>query len=335
MSLEGLKTGLRTICDWILHHMSVMMSLALIAYGIVYVIYYQGDKLYAVGLSIMPILCGILILLDKHRSTFWAVGLYAIGIGVAKLILYVPGVFAESTMTFVISLIASIMAGNLVYSGSRYLRGNARSILFVLLGTTALIIITGIVLALDFQDLADLPRFVQNNLNSIFSLAVYIMYIGLVWSEPVRNSTDVATNRRLSSGIRAVDGTMTNATIHESSVPGIVDFIKGVGPGNGTPEGPIFSEYCFAFKDKFRTNYARLQRWNGPDGDIYLVLSDHEKGSFIYTSSTLVKDVRTADNAVFIVFADRGEAVFKIRDVNEEDGPIIFGKTETAGGDAA
>lgn len=335
MSLEGLKTGIKSICDWILNHMSVMMSLVLIAYGIVSVIYFQGDKLYAIGLSIIPITCGLLILFDEHRSIFWAVGLYAIGIGLVKLIHYFSGLFDEDLVTFVISLVATIMAGNLVYSGSRYLRGNARSIIFVLLGTTALIVLSGIGLALDFQDLKDLPRFVSENLNDIISLAVYIMYIGLVWSEPVRNSTNVAINRRLTSGIRTVDGTMTDATIHESAVQEIIDFIKGNSTGNETPEGPVFSEYCFSFKDKYNTNYARLQRWNGPDGDIYMVLSDHEKGSFIYTSSTLIKDAKVADNALFIDCADRGEAVFRIRNVDEEDGPILFGKANTAGGDAA
>ncbi len=334
---DGAKTRIRMICDWILEHMSVLMSIALIAYGIFGMIYYYGeDHLYGFAINIMPVISGLLILLDKHRSIFWAVGLYGIGIGASRLIKYLPGVFADDIFTFVYNVIFAVMAGNLVYSGIRYLRGNARSIIFVILGSTAFVVMTGIALAVELNDYDNIADFLYYNTGYLVNMAVYLMYMGLVWSEPVRKSTDVAIALSLSSGIRGVDGTMRRASIHRSVVQDIVDFIEGKGSSNNGPlEGPIHSEYCFSYSDKFKTNYASLQRWNGPNGDIYLTLTDHNKGSFIGTNSVLVKGVEFVDDSLIIKCADRGEAVFRVKSVDEEDGPIPFNMKTKTGGEAA
>lgn len=338
MNIEGVRLGFRRICDWILKYLGVMMAIVLMVYGLVSLAFYQDDILFGLVVNILPILCGLLILLDKHRSVFWAVGLYAIGIGVSKMIYYGPGLFDGNIIIFVINLVFFGMAANLVYSGSRYLRGNARSIIFVLLGSTAFVVLTAIGLAIDFKEFGDdFDSFIVYDLQSIFNLVVYLMYMGLVWSEPVRKSTNVAMALRLSSGIRGVDGTMKRASIPSHSVQGIVNYIEGKGPSTEcTPiEGPVYSEYCFSFQDNYTTNYASLQRWNGPDGNIYLVLRDHNKGSFIGIKSMLVKGVKRIDDSLIIDCAEKGEVIFRIRDVDEEDGPITYGKAEETGGDAA
>ncbi len=338
MNIESIRLGFRRICDWILKYLGVMMAIVLVAYGLVSLVFYQDHILYGLLIYIMPIICGLLIILDKHRSVFWAVGLYAIGIGVSRMLYYGPGIFDENIIVFVLNLILFGMAANLVYSGSRYLRGNARSIIFVLLGSTAFVVFTAIGLAIDFKEYGDdLGVFLDYDLQNIISMAVYLMYMGLVWSEPVRKSTNVAMALRLSSGIRGVDGTMKRASIPSYAVQGIVDYIEGKGSSaEGAPlEGPVYSEYCFAFHDNYTTNYASLQRWNGPDGNVYLILSDHNKGSFIGVKSMLVKGVRTIDDSLIIDCAEKGEAIFRIRDVDEEDGPITYGKAKEIGGDAA
>ena len=337
VNADGAKTRIRTICDWILEHMSVLMSIALIAYGIFGMIYYYGeDHLYGFAINIMPIISGLLILLDKHRSIFWAVGLYGIGIGASRLIKYLPGVFADDIFTFVYNVIFAVMAGNLVYSGIRYIRGNARSIIFVILGSTAFVVLTGITLAYELNEYDNLADFLYFNTGYLVNMAVYMMYMGLVWSEPVRKSTDVSIALSLSSGIRGVDGTMRRASINRSVVQNIVDFIEGKGSSNSGPlEGPIYSEYCFSYNDKYKTNYASLQRWNGPDGDLYLTLTDHNKGSFIGTTSMLVTGMESVGDALIIKCADRGEAVFSIKDIDEEDGPIFYKKSMKTGGEAA
>jgi len=336
MSIESIRLGIRAICDWILKHLSVLMSLVLIAYGVAGIVYLRDDLLRALVIYTMPIVSGVLILLDKHRSVFWAVGLYAIGIGFSRFMNYLPGVFDDSMITFAISLTFCIMGGNLIYSGSRYLRGNARSIIFVLIGSTAFVILTGISIAMGFNDAENLESFFAENIDDLISLAIYLMYIGLVWSEPVRKSTNVAIALRLSSGIRGVDGTMMRASIPPTAVQEILDFVDGkTSSDKGPIEGPVYSEYCFPYQDKFRTNYASLQRWNGPEGEIYMTLSDHNKGSFIGTSTVRVEGAKFIDNALVIQCADRGEAIFHIKDADELDGPLLFDNTKKAGGDAA
>ena len=337
MIIESVKSEIRKICDWILKYLSTLMSVALVAYGIFGMIYYYGeDHLFGIAINIAPIICGLLILLDKHRSVFWAVGLYAIGIGASRLIKYAPGIFAESMFTFIFNVVFAVMAGNLVYSGIRYIRGNARSILFVILGSTAFVVLTGIGLAIDLNEATDLAEFLYYDTGYLVNMAVYLLYMGLVWSEPVRKSTDTSISIRLSSGIRGVDGTMKTASIHGYAVQGIVDFIEGKETTNNGPlEGPVYSEYDFSYKDNFKTNYASLQRWNGPEGDVYMILTDHDKGSFIGTNSILVKGVTSADGHLIIECADRGEAVFRIMDAEEEDGPILFKRSVKTEGDAA
>ena len=336
ISVESVKLGIRKVCDWILKYQSTLMSVALVAYGIFGMIYYYGeDQLYGVAINIAPIICGLLILFDKHKSVFWAVGLYAIGIGASKLIRNLPGIFSESMFTFIFNVVFTVMAGNLVYSGVRYIRGNARSILFVILGTTAFVVLTGISLAIDFEMSDDLAEFLYYDTGYLVNMGVYLLYMGLVWSEPVRKSTDASIALRLSSGIRGVDGTMKTASIHSYAVKGIVDYIEGRSSNDGPLEGPVYSEYGFSYRDKFTTNYASLQRWNGPEGEIYMILSDHNKGSFVGINSIRVKGVSVADGYLMIECADRGDAIFRIMDTEEEDGPITFSRPVKAEGGAA
>ena len=66
-----------------------------------------------------------------------------------------------------------------------------------------------------------------------------------------------------------------------------------------------------------------------------MILSDHNKGSFIGTNSIRVKGVTSADGHLIIECADRGEAIFRIMDAEEEDGPILFKRSVKTEGDAA
>ena len=320
--------------------MSVMMAIVLLLYGIIAMTYYMmtldihgGHVLYGILMFIMPIISGILILMDKHHSVFWSVGLYAIAVGFSKVVYYIPGVFVDDLIPFVINLIFTIVACNLIYSGIRYLRGNARTIIIVLLTSTLLVVLTTISLALDFGELENLPEFIENNIDGLFSLVIYVMYIGLVWSEPVRKSTDTSVALRLSSGIRAVDGTVRRVSITDSDAQGILDFVNGKGSNTSKEEldGPVHSEYCFSYNDKFRTSYARLQRWGGPEGDIYMILADHGKGSIIVTNSLLIEGARRMDNLLIVECVDKGNAVFRIRRTMEIDGPLSFRKPEEEG----
>ena len=335
MSLEDIRTGMRKVSDSFLSHLSTMMAFVLILYGVVGIYYKSYELAFAILINISPIICGILILLDRHRSIFWAVGLYAVGIGLSRFISNLPGVFDDSLYEFIFCLIYCIMGANLIYSGSRYIRGNSRSIIFILLGTMVFIILSFITLTMGIIGFTDFESFFIENAYSLVNLLIYLLYMGLVWSEPVRNSTNASIGLRLSAGVRIVDGSMKKASIHDSTGSEILEFFdnKESNTNKEGLEGPIYSEYDFTFKDGFKTNYGRLQRWNGPEGKIFMILSEHDSGSFISVYSKQVVGARIEGNYLIIDTADRGEAFFRIRDVDEEDGPILFSKIKATGGD--
>jgi len=48
-----------------------------------------------------------------------------------------------------------------------------------------------------------------------------------------------------------------------------------------------------------------------------------------------VEGAKFIDNSLVIQCADRGEAIFQIKDADEMDGPLLFNNTKNTGGDAA
>ena len=96
------------------------------------------------------ILGGLVILYSiyKRKGNYYAVGIYALTLGLSRMIRSLPGLVAESDITFYISLVFLVIGGNLAWGGYNHLTVKTRNP-----GTmkyTALALLSLICLALGF-----------------------------------------------------------------------------------------------------------------------------------------------------------------------------------------
>ncbi len=79
-----------------------------------------------VGRSIL-IIGGLVIILMRRRGNYFAVGVYALTLGLSRVIRSIPGLFDESDLVFYTSLVFLVVGGNLAWGGYNHLTVKTRN----------------------------------------------------------------------------------------------------------------------------------------------------------------------------------------------------------------
>lgn len=79
-----------------------------------------------VGRAIL-IVGGLAILFKRHKGNYYAVGIYALTLGLSRVIRSLPGLVAESNFMFYMSLIFLVVGGNLAWGGYNHLTVKTRN----------------------------------------------------------------------------------------------------------------------------------------------------------------------------------------------------------------
>ena len=227
---EPLRRGIEKGFGYITFLMAASMLIYCIA-GIQYNIDTDKSILYCVGLYGIPIVCSALIIADRHRSIFFAVGLFAISLAFSRVVKYYQWIHNGNSFMYVAGLVLTILALNMMYSGFRYVSGNSRSITTILMSAFFFTIVMSIEVYIGYRISPDNTTFIREYGNSLAAIAMYVIYIGLVWSEPIRKSTELEKISRTLTGFRVAEGAGPNAYIHRDVVQALVSFI---GDGNPT-----------------------------------------------------------------------------------------------------
>ncbi len=327
MKNEAYRNRVKRRVDVILSYITYVMAFSMLIYSVCGIVYNTGDRGYLLNLIIfiVPICCAALILLDRHKSLFFAIGLYAISIGFSRAIRFLPMLASDFIFEYVGGLVLVILALNMIYSGYRFLCGNARSIIYLILGATAFSVLLTVEIAMNLDYSEDTIEFLKSNGNNISLLAMYLVYIALAWSEQIRESTNVARMNRAFTQYRLTVGSGPDNSVSEEVCRDIMGFWKGSleeGKKTGLHEGPVYEEFIFSFKDGLSEGYGILRRLGGPDGPVYLSFVDHIDGSIMHPNTMGIADIQSTDAYLLITFMDRKSGIFRIRSDDEDDGPM-------------
>jgi len=327
MEYHALRNAVRKGTDLIFCKLTLILGIFMLIYGVFGEIRNidNGEPFYILASYIPMIICGFLVVMDAHRSIYFATGMYAIGLGLSRVIANVFVTFLEeNNYLFLISLLITIVGANMVYSGVRYLGGNTRTIALIIIGTVVLMIMSFIRLYLYTFGVTDPYEIFKEGASQIAIMALCLLYIALVCTENVRNGTSIAQFNRVFSGYGVAQGTISNASLKKDVCDDIVRFFgdssEFVKEGD---TGPVYAEYKFPCRDGPVDVYGNLQRWNGPEGEVYLSLSMFKGGSAFDVRPLRVEGMRISDGYLLIDCNDHQMKVFRIRAVSEDDGPII------------
>ena len=314
----------------VMGNLTILMGIVMILYaslGLYWDYKFDQNMLYSISIYFMPFTLGLAILFDRHRSIFFAVGMYAIALGTSRFINYCPMIFDANIFEEAMGLGLTFMAGNLVYSGFRYIMSNSRGIFWVLVGSGMFAALLAIELILYVVTEPNLETFISDEGDNTVTLAMILLYLILVSSNTVRNSTDLARMSRAFGGYRLTNVSGPDISVDPESVAFILHFCDGTMPEskmNGTREGPVYYEYIFQFHDGMRYGTAFLRRWYGPDGPVYMTFSEHGEGSIIGSNTMRVIDVMVVTDRLIVGFEGPRTGVFRIRRREEENGPLFY-----------
>ncbi len=234
VNLDAGRVPLKHFIERSFQFITFIMAVSMIIFCIAGIQYYIEDDgaLYAFALFSVPLVCSALILADRHRSIFFAVGLFAISLSFSRFIRYLEWVHSGNNIYYWVGIVLCILALNMMYSGFRYVSGNSRSITTILMSAFFFVIVMTIEVFLAYRIMGtdDKVDFLRTNGNTIAAIIMYIIYIGLVWSEPIRKSTEVEKMSRTLGAYRAAEGAGPNAYIHRDVAESVVDFVRKGNP---------------------------------------------------------------------------------------------------------
>lgn len=330
MVYEGIRDGFNFVIGKLMANITLLMGIVMILYGalgLYWDYFFDENMLFSVAVYASPLVMGVAVLLDKHRSIFFAVGMYAVALGISRLLSHLPQIFSFEMMEEVMGLVMGYMAGNLVYTGIRYMMSNSRRIFWIVIGSGMFAALNAIDILMYVLTETNLNNFIDDEGDTLVTLLMVLLYIVLVLSKPVQESTDLARLSRAFAGHRLTTVSGPDISVDPESVTFILHFCDGTLPESemtGFREGPVHQEYTFLFHDGIRYGTAFLRRWYGPDGPVYMTFAEHSEGSVFGSNTMRVIDIMMSGNRLIVGFEGAKTGVFRIRSREEENGPQFY-----------
>ncbi|MBE6528320.1 MAG: hypothetical protein E7Z64_04040 [Thermoplasmata archaeon] len=290
------------------------------------------DSLKYIIIYVVPLICGVLVLLDRHNSIFFAVGLYAISLGFSRAVTYfIDMTKGDFIYIAYIYLILTLMGLNLMYSGYRYLTGNSRSVRFIIMGSFFFIFVLSIDLILDYHmsitDGVRPSQFLYENRFNLVQLSLYMIYLSLAWSEEIRLSTMPVHMDALFTGYRLSNGKGIDMCADEGVLDDVERFYNK-DPAFETQhletDGRVFAQYDFTYYDRQIEGYVTMQRWDSAEGPVYISFNSHREGSMLNPMVFRILELDRVDDLIMMSFDNHRSQTLRKRMRWEHDGPVTL-----------
>lgn len=334
MDSWGFRGFYKGLLDAAMANISYVMGFIMILYAVFSILLDLRTKSpeFTFMINIVPLLFGILIILDRHRSLFFAVGLYAVAIGSSRFVRYLSMQFEGGPFSTLVGLVLLYMAVNLIYHGFRFLRGNSRAITWVVIGTLFFVLMQVMILVIYISDQEGITM-TEDIGDTVVTLFMLLTYVALVTSAPVRRSTNMERLNSILTGFRITKGVGSDLSLDRDSVDALKSFFNGdLSDSEMTmmDEGPVYRGTVLYYKERFRVGTLFLQRWDGPQGPVYLTMAEHDAGSIIGTDTKRIEDMTESGDLLILRYSDSRTGIFRIRASKEDDGPIVRESKEAA-----
>ncbi|MBR4504508.1 MAG: hypothetical protein IKP20_06010 [Candidatus Methanomethylophilaceae archaeon] len=325
MDREGAKAKAVEVGDALFRIVTILMAIAMILYVVAEI--YHNIKFYGIfGCAIyygVPFVCALLILLDRHRSVFFAVGMFAISIGFSRFLKYGTMILSESGESifslamFYGGIVLTILALNMMYSGYRYIKRNSRSVTYIIISTFlfSAVIMGEIIMRL--RSTEDTMSFLAETSNLMATLFMYLIYLGLVWSEPVRRSTNLEKLENTLTTLRVDNSVGLDLSMRKGAIDRFVGFVSGEIPGDLHAAGPVTSRIRVKAHDGLVWMTYNLERWD--DGRVYMTVDRSEDDSALDPTVFIVEDAKFQDGELAVRFGSGRVSRFRIRGESEDE----------------
>lgn len=318
--------GVRHSVDIALVKVNIILAVMMIIFSVSEIyIYMVSDTLkitFLIG-NVALIICSLLIILDRDRNLLRTTGLMAVGIGMYRIFSHISSVHPHD-LNSLPPLIIVILGINLVYSGTRYIKGVSRgrvTMIASMIGMIAMMSFVFIILMMIGMPFIDCIKQMPN----IFAMIVlYVMFIGVLDSEPLRSHDIMEIQNRALDGMRRTITQYPGTGVYEDEAEILIrTFTDRSSWTIVDDDGPVECEHIFKVGDGKEWAYVTMQKWKGSD-KIHMTVSDHDRGTLIqafrFDADSLFIDGEGVEDSNQITFVgSKGCHSIAIRHISESD----------------
>ena len=318
--------GVRQTVDVALVKVNIILAVMMMIFSFleIYVDFSEGDinPLHIIGDSGM-IICAALIILDRDRNLLRTTGLMAVGFGFYRICMHVLNIHSHDIHSLP-DLIIVILGFNLIYSGTRYIKGINRGRLTLLASMSGMVAMVSLLYILLMMLGMTLWECIQI-LPDIFAMMVlYIMFIGVLDSEPLRNRDVLEIQNKALDGMRRTTTQSPGTGVYEDEAEIILKTFTDRSDWTAIDDGgPVEREYRFRVSDGKESSFVIMQKWKNSE-TIHVTVSDHDRGTLIQAyrfdaDSLFIDGTDVKDSNIIAFVGKEGIHRIAIRHISDHD----------------
>lgn len=267
--------------------------------------------------SLMFIAGGLLIILDSRRNFVRSVGLYALSMGLSRILMVVPLLLSQEDVSNGVGWLIAILGINLVYSGYSMLSGSVRGKWGILIASGAYVFIYLLLIGmfmLIYRD-EDFFTLMENILPLILSFMMYFVLLWLLDTDEIRYGDKISRHITI---LRSIDNTHRAACL----LTFVPEDAKKIQSGEGWEtfdhdNGPVEKELRVESESPTGITYVTIQKWYG-DEHLYFTLSAYKDGTLTLAERFTVNSVRIDEKDHSIMYLMGGPGKIIVADVKKK-----------------
>ena len=245
---------------------------------------FDKDNAYLTISRILLCVGGAVILIGRKRGNYFAVGIYAMTLGISRVIRSLPNLVSPSDTVFYVNLILVIVGVNLAIGGYNHLTVRTRNPAVTRATTTAILIVYLIIhlFFLYFGSIYGITiQFLYDNFADVmWYMPLYLALIFVLFSKEVINNAPMGRLNFMSQVTAQRVFMGENVSVSEEDSNKIVEGFSSPSWKETTVGGIRMMEEHVTFHTKMGDRDAVMEKWEG-DPRIYISVVDDIRDSFI------------------------------------------------------
>ncbi len=263
------------------------MGIIILIYAVL--AYYSRCKTMGVNDAVVPYLSlfastvfAILILIDQSNNVNRAVGLYAMAIGIDRIVKWTDSLNPPHGIVFVFAIVMIGFCVNLIVTGFFFLRGYVRCRPGMMFGTCVLFFLNGAwILFMMFNLEIPFETIALEYPDTIVLLFIYALLIYMLNTEQIRKSSDEERYDSVLSSIRKITACEEGSLITKQTADVLSKAFDNRSEWKKIENGPAECEYDFTIIHTVGDySYVTVQKWKDND-NLFFTVSDHKEGTII------------------------------------------------------
>ena len=315
--MEERADGLRRVLNIVKHRWTVLLGVLMIVLGayMLWIKFDEADITYILA-QIVMVIFGIVMLLNPVRTVMNNVAIYALGLGLSRMIKGLPYILSADTAVFLVGCGIMFIGASLTYTGVMFLKGKARGYRRMIY-TSSLVffvmvyLVTFLNYGIPFKDLP----FVDRDVLLIETALMCLLYGCLAFVLIEDSIISRGYYEAIENDLRHL-GTVTNLpadlSVSESTAHVLMDrddwSWHSVDDG-----GPVETEYSFDIDSSVGTLHATAQIWKG-ESRMFFTITDTASGTMMQAARFGTDDMYIDSGVMTLIARDGFMARFRIQE---------------------